>query len=164
MAAEAEADLDSLIGHVELEGEDEPEVGKKDDAKPDAEKSDKAEPDTKEGKAEKINKRIEKALEKHLANPELPCLLVDILDPGTATVNLNLPDLTPWQHFLIAFGGIMLAAVATNPEVLAKLKNGLKRKDGKGVGNQKQAKLPAGAAPAKEKEEMAAPSARGTPV
>lgn len=130
--SEAEADIDALIDDVPLEGEERPEPAKDEKAKKadkDDDSDDKSETgDSKEKRAAKIDKQLHKALEKHLEKPELAQLMVDILQPGLAVVNLKIPELTPLQHFALAFGGIGLAAMATNPEIMAKLRAGLARK------------------------------------
>lgn len=127
----ADSDIDALLGDVKLDGE-EPEAAKtdaKDDKAKDEPKAKRsnASDEAKAERAAEMDEQLKVALKKHLPNPELSLFMVDLLSPGTAAVNLNL-NLTPGQHALIAFGGVALAALATNPEVMAKLRTGFTRK------------------------------------
>lgn len=154
---EQEADIDSLLDGVPLEEPDAPAPAAKpapgSEKKPDGEKpAAKADADD-DKSAEKIDARIQAVLKKHLPNPEAACLMVDILAPGQAIVGMKGEmNLSPRNHFLLAVGGVLLVALATNPEVVARLRAGLRRKRGA----QQQ---PAGAQrPAPQQKQLPAPT------
>lgn len=145
--SDADGDIDALLGDVKLDGEEaaKPDEAPKDDAKSDEKPKSKrtSSDEAKADRAAEMDEKLKEALEKHLANPELAVFMVDLLSPGTAAVNLDF-NLTPGQHALIAFGGVAVAALATNPEVVAKLRNGFGRKTkGKQPPAKDQKKLPA---------------------
>jgi hypothetical protein len=124
---EADADLDALLDDIPLEGEQkppekprEPEAPRQQQPQqqPGAEKS-------KTDRASEIDDQIRKVLKRALPNPEAALLMVDILCPGEAIVEMKGDiGLTPRQHFLLASGGILGVALATNPGVMQKLRGG----------------------------------------
>lgn len=93
-----------------------------------------------------VNDALKRSLERALAYPELPVVMIDLLNPGLAVTRLQadwLVKLEPWQHALVAFGLIFAVAYATNPDLKDRLRRGAQaKKEMKRVGEPRKPPTP----------------------
>ena len=75
-----------------------------------------------------IDDSIKSSLRANITNHELACVVVDIVSPGYAIQRLgglNLENLTPTQHLVVACLAITGVVLVTNPELAKKLKHSI---------------------------------------